>query len=270
MLRRKSTRQLFVAAYFLISLLPCKGVSHQTARGRLYINNPFTHPSPINLGEVEIEFSWGENQTLAFFQVNMIDPEFGVPFTIVPDSPALLQALNPVFHFDNDSAPVLSSPLPDLQLPFWFDGAPRFEVFLINRRMGSIDAARCRSLGASLKLRTYWAGDKKLMGVLSTEKSIGPIANLIAISFDQGFLFIQLVSRSIEGVELEIKEKTKELDKNWKPDSDRGAGGSAAGMVSNFIYERSLGYSGSFIDGIKYLYWLQLLRLTPELELSLF
>ena len=269
MVKRKSMKQLFAAAYFLILLLPGKCFSHQIAKGRAYVSNPFIseNPQSICLGEVEIQYSWEPDQVLTFFQVAMTDPEFGVSFIFIPNSPALLQALNQAIHFGAAGADVLDEPLPDFQMPLLFDQFPRFQV-LFKHRMGKVTSIRYRTVTETFSLRSYQAGSNKLLGVLSAKATVGPLGNLVAISFG-GALYIRIASEFMDSLDTEFDEKPKRSDSHWRPDSGGGAGG-AGGVMVNFVRERLYDCSGDLFVSVKYWCLLELLMLKSRQPLDLF
>ena len=257
MLKRTSMKQLFVAAYFLVLLLPGKCFPHDTAKGKAYLDNPFTTEdlSSIFLGDVEIEFSWGADQSLTFFQVTMIEPEFNMPFILVQNSPALLQALNQALHFGAAGTDILDKPLPDFRTPLLFDSSPRFQA-LSHRRMGGVTSTQYSPVAGCFAVRTYLAGKDKLLGLLSaTGEKMGPLANLIAINY--GGLYIRITSEAIDQLENYYDLKKKEFDKNWRPDP----GGSGGATMVNIIHECRSFLPGYFFKGLKYLPLIQLVLL---------
>lgn len=159
--------------------------------------------------EVEIEWELGEGNAVTFFQVSTVDQVS--PEVVVPNSQALLQAINQSLYFGAAGPDKLSYKLPDVTIPY--------ELF---PRKGSVklgDTSRSTYTpveGSNIRIRKYFQQKEPLLTIVTSTGHYGKILNLVFFVFGHKQLYIYL-------------DSLKDFKKKWFRDDRGGDGGGGTG-----------------------------------------
>ena len=248
MLKRKSMKQLFAAAYFLILLFSYKCFPYETVKGRAYVSNPFIADNPVAifLADVDISYSFNANHHLTFFQISLLNTATQTQFILIQNSQALLDALNQALLFSY-GVELVEGAIPDFEMPVLVNGALAFYPWPL-QRMGYISGAQYRKPADGVHLRKYYHDGRKILGVLSADEGLGnkgPLGRLFAFSFG-GVLFVRVKSSFADDFELHPEKYV--VKKDHEDDYDQGGQGDGNAKISvNYMYSADM---NNTIEGV--------------------
>ena len=200
----KTPAQQFISILFILfSLLPSQLYAHKS-KAWAALSNRFGNSPPTTEIEVEITWELSDGNSLMFFQVETADNSE----ILVPNSIALLQALNQALFFGAVGATPLATELPPVLIP---EELGQRRTVALGQTTGA--DYQPRHLMNS-NVRRYLAGNRPILTIVTLTNLYGSILNLVFLVFGNKKLYIYLYDL----------EEMKKIGKKDPDDKDHGHG----------------------------------------------